>query len=80
MGKTAQSSFENTYNLPKKTMDNQTEQNLFLLINNKKTSQYIIKTLEVQLFIKVVKRVPSNCPTEKKACGQSGKENVIELN
>ncbi|GKD27279.1 hypothetical protein Tco_1233493 [Tanacetum coccineum] len=40
-GKTVQSSFENTYNLPKKTADNQTEQNLFLLINNKKTSQHI---------------------------------------
>lgn len=31
-GKTIQSSFENTYNLPNKTADNQTEQNLFLLI------------------------------------------------
>ncbi|CAI9262464.1 unnamed protein product [Lactuca saligna] len=40
-GKTIQSSFENTYNLPKKTADNQTEQNLFILINNKKTSQHI---------------------------------------
>ncbi|GJZ01872.1 hypothetical protein Tco_0519833 [Tanacetum coccineum] len=39
--KTVQSSFENTYNLPKKTANNQTEHNLFLLINNKKTSQHI---------------------------------------
>lgn len=36
---TIQSSFDNTYNLPNKTADNQTEQNLFYV--NKETSQHI---------------------------------------
>jgi hypothetical protein len=38
-GNTIQSSFDNTYNLPNNTADNQTEQNLFSV--NKDTSQHI---------------------------------------
>ncbi|KAH0988200.1 hypothetical protein GBA52_015377 [Prunus armeniaca] len=38
-GNTIQSSFDNTYNLPNNTAENQTEQNLFSV--NKDTSQHI---------------------------------------